>query len=227
MSLIQINNLTKTYQLGNTKVAAVVNASLTIEEGELIAIMGESGSGKSTLLNLIGLLDTPDSGEYFLDQKNIACLSDNQLSTMRNEKIGFVFQSFYLLPRLSVEHNVSLPLLYRGFNITDASKKAYSTLEKIGIAELTKRKPNELSGGQQQRVAIARALIGDPKVILADEPTGALDSVIGKEIIDVFIKLQVEEKCTVIIVTHDSNIGKRCHREIKIKDGKIIQGDKS
>jgi putative ABC transport system ATP-binding protein len=222
LSLIQINNLTKAYQVGNTKVFAVNDVTLTIEEGELIAIMGESGSGKSTLLNLIGLLDTPDSGEYLLDQKNVARLSDNQLSIIRNEKMGFVFQSFYLLPRLSVVHNVSLPLLYRRFSIAGAEEKAYSMLEKIGIAELAKRKPNELSGGQQQRVAIARALVGDPKVVLADEPTGALDSVTGKEIIDVFIKLQEEKKCTVIIVTHDPNIGKRCRREIKIKDGRIV-----
>jgi putative ABC transport system ATP-binding protein len=222
LSLIQINNLTKAYQVGGAKVFAVNDVTLTIEEGELISIMGESGSGKSTLLNLIGLLDTPDSGEYLLDQKNIARLSDNQLSVIRNEKMGFVFQSFYLLPRLSVVHNVSLPLLYRRFSIAAAEEKAYSMLEKIGIAELAKRKPNELSGGQQQRVAIARALVGDPKVVLADEPTGALDSVTGKEIIDTFIKLQEEEKCTVIIVTHDPNIGKRCRREIKIKDGKIV-----
>jgi len=223
LSLIQLINFTKKYQAGNTPVIAVDNANLTVEQGVLVAVMGESGSGKSTLLNLLGLLDTPTEGEYLLENQNVAALSDNELSIIRNKKIGFVFQSFCLLPKLSIVHNVSLPLLYRGYTLYNAKTTAYNMLEKVGIQQLAARKPHELSGGQQQRAAIARALIGDPKVLLADEPTGSLDSVTSKEIMEIFIKLQKEQQCTVIIVTHNPKIGEQCSQLIMMKDGKIIE----
>lgn len=225
MSLIQLTNLTKTYKTGDVSVVAVNHVNLTIESGALVAVMGESGCGKSTLLNLIGLLDTPDEGEYLLENQNVATLSDNELSIIRNQKIGFVFQSFCLLPKLTIIHNVALPLLYRGLSVTQAQTKAYAMLEKVGIAKLAERKPNELSGGQQQRVAIARALVGNPKVLLADEPTGALDSTTSQEIVDIFVKLQQEQQCTVIIITHSPNIGEQCHQIITMQDGKIIKSE--
>lgn len=225
MSLIQLTNLTKTYKTGDVSVVAVNHINLTIESGALVAVMGESGCGKSTLLNLIGLLDTPDEGEYLLENQNVATLSDNELSIIRNQKIGFVFQSFCLLPKLTIIHNVALPLLYRGLSVAEAQTKAYAMLKKIGIAKLAERKPNELSGGQQQRAAIARALIGDPKVLLADEPTGALDSTTSQEIVDIFVKLQQEQQCTVIIITHSQNVGEQCHQIITMQDGKIVKSE--
>lgn len=220
--LIKLNNITKIYQTSETSLKALDNVSLTIEPQELLAIVGASGSGKSTMMNIIGLLDRPTEGEFILNNKNVASLPDNALATLRNRTIGFVFQSFFLLPRLNAEQNVALPLLYRGISTIDAQKQANATLEKVGIAHLAHKKPNQMSGGEQQRVAIARALVGDPDIILADEPTGSLDSKTGQEIIDLFKRLNRDDKRTVIIITHDQDISKQCKRVITLKDGHIL-----
>ncbi len=221
--LVQLNNITKTYQVGKEQIRAINQVSLSISQHELVAIIGESGSGKSTILNLIGLLDRPSEGEYFLNGKNIAAYTDNELANLRNKQIGFVFQSFFLLPRLSVEQNIAMPLLFRNISYSESIKKAKEKLEELHLSYLINRKPHEISGGQQQRIAIARALITDPLIILADEPTGALDSTTGQEIVDLFLNLQKEKNKTVIIVTHNRQIAEQCERTIELKDGVITQ----
>lgn len=220
-SLIELSNITKSYQSGDQTLNALDHINLSIDHGEFIAIMGESGAGKSTAMDIIGLLDEPTSGSYILDSINTNELSDNQKSKIRNEQIGFVFQSFFLLPRLNVIQNIALPLSYRGVNRTEAHALSYKMLEKLNMTQLAHKKPNEMSGGQQQRVAIARALVGNPNVILADEPTGALDSQTGTEIMALFSNLFLNEKKTVIMVTHDPIISSYCHRVIILKDGRI------
>jgi putative ABC transport system ATP-binding protein len=183
--------------------------------------MGVSGSGKSTLMNIIGLLDRPTRGVYILDNKEIGHYSDDELSVLRNQKIGFVFQSFYLLPRLTAVENVGYPLIYRNLPRKEIQHRALAMLDRMGMADRAKHRPNELSGGQQQRVAIARALVGKPSILLADEPTGALDSHVGKEIIDLFISLNQTEGITIVIITHDPNIASRCKRCVRMEDGKL------
>lgn len=221
MSLIKLNNVSKIYQTSEVAVAALREVNLTINKQESVAIIGASGSGKSTMMNIIGLLDRPSSGEFLLNGKNVTTLSDNELADTRNRSIGFVFQSFFLLPRLTAEQNVALPLLYRGLSFLEAKNKAVSMLSKLEIGHLAHNRPRQMSGGEQQRVAIARALVGEPDIILADEPTGALDSRTGQEILNLFIHLNQVEKRTLIIITHDLNVSKQCRRIVRIKDGAI------
>ncbi len=221
-SLIKLNQVSKSYQSGMNVHQALKNVDLEIARGEMIAIMGASGSGKSTLLNILGFLDHATSGNYHFLEQNVSRLRHAELSKIRNQKIGFVFQSFFLLPRFNAVQNVMLPLLYRGENKTATHIKALNLLQKIGLQPFSEYKPNQLSGGQQQRVAIARALIGNPDILLADEPTGSLDSQTGNEVMDLFLRLHAEEKRTIVIVTHDEKISRLCQRTIKIKDGCVV-----
>jgi putative ABC transport system ATP-binding protein len=221
-SLIELNHVDKIYQTGEIAIVALKDINLTINEQELVAIIGASGSGKSTMMNIIGLLDHPTNGEFLLNGRKPADYSDNELARIRNQKIGFVFQSFFLLPRLTAEQNVALPLYYRGISPIETKKCANMMLEKFEIGHLARNYPRQMSGGEQQRVAIARALVGEPDIILADEPTGALDSKTGQEIINLFIHLNRVEKRTIIIITHDSNVSRKCRRIINIKDGSVI-----
>jgi putative ABC transport system ATP-binding protein len=218
--VIETQDLTKTYQMGDQAVHALNGLSVKIARGEVVAIMGPSGSGKSTLMNIIGCLDVPTSGEYELDGERITNLRDDQLAEIRNRKVGFIFQSFNLLPRASALANVELPMRYTG--ITRGRKeRALSALAAVGLEDRTHHRPSELSGGQQQRVAIARAIINDPAIILADEPTGNLDSKSGKEILDLLLRLNQERNTTLIIVTHDPVIAAQTQRIIHIRDGQL------
>src|SRR5512135_81961 len=220
--VIEIEDITKIYKMGETEVYALRGATLTIYEGELVSIMGPSGSGKSTLMNVIGCLDQPTSGLYKLDGVDVHTLKDNQLAEIRNRKIGFVFQQFNLLPRTSALQNVELPLIYSGTSSRQRRDKARKSLEDVGLGDRLHHHPNELSGGQQQRVAIARALVNDPAIILADEPTGNLDSKSGAEIMAIFQRLNREQSITVIFVTHDPQIARHTRRIIRIYDGLIV-----
>ena len=219
-SLIQIRGLVKSYQMGSEQVLALNGVDLDIAAREFVAIMGPSGSGKSTLMNLVGCLDTPTSGSYLLNGREVATLSDDELAAIRNKEIGFVFQTFNLLPRASALHNVELPLVYAGVPKADRLERARKTLAMVDLADRTGHKPNELSGGQRQRVAIARALVMRPSILLADEPTGNLDSQTGEEIMRLFERLHAEGN-TIILVTHERDIADHAHRTIHIRDGKI------
>jgi len=218
-SLIKLENVSKTYRMGENLVHALRGANLDIARGEMTAIVGSSGSGKSTLMNLIGFLDRPTSGRYTYNGTDVANLSEDELADIRNQEIGFVFQSFFLLPRLTALQNVVLPLFYRGLSEEEANQQATAMLTQLHVGHLANNRPNQLSGGQQQRVAIARALVGDPKVILADEPTGALDSDTGNEVMQLFADLHRKEGRTIVIITHDKDISRRCERVMTIKDG--------
>lgn len=222
--MIEVKNLEKVYQNGDIKVPALKNVSLTIKEGEFVAIMGSSGSGKSTFMNILGCLDKPTSGEYLLDGIPIQGRNEEELSDIRNLKIGFVFQSFNLIPRTSSLKNVELPLLYARKNQSDRKEKAISILEKVGLKERIHHMPNELSGGQRQRVAIARALANEPPLILADEPTGNLDSKSGDEVMEIFKSLN-NEGVTIILVTHEPEIAQHCKRVVTFKDGVLIKDE--
>ncbi len=226
MSLIRTVNLWKIYQLGKTKVEALRGVDLVVEEGEYVAIMGPSGSGKSTLMNLIGCLDTPTMGKYYLEGKDVSQLSDDELALIRNRKIGFVFQSFHLLPRTSALHNVELPLIYAGVPKKERIKKAMKALEEVELADRIHHKPNELSGGERQRVAIARAIVNNPSIILADEPTGNLDSKTGAEILDLFDRIHRKGN-TIIVVTHDPEVAARAERIIHLRDGRIEREERN
>lgn len=220
--IIEVRNLVKTFSLENVQVHALRGIFLTIRRGEYVAVMGTSGSGKSTLMNILGCLDQPTSGSYLLDGTAVAGLNRTQLAGVRNEKIGFVFQGFNLLARTTALENVELPILYdRRHRIANPEEAARQALERVGLGERLKHEPNQLSGGQQQRVAIARALVNDPAIILADEPTGALDSKSGQEIMDIILNLNRERGTTVIFVTHDPNIAELTQRVIHILDGEI------
>ena len=221
--IIKLKEISKTYILGKVKIPAIRSISLSIDKNEYVALMGPSGSGKSTLMNLLGCLDTPTSGEYQLNGANVSHLIDNELALIRNKEIGFVFQTFNLLPRMSALENVALPLVYAGVNKYDRLRKAEQMLEKVGLGDRMNHKPNELSGGQGQRVAVARAMINDPSIILADEPTGNLDSKTSLEIMEL-VKQIHEDGNTVIVVTHEADIAKNARRIIRLMDG-IVESD--
>lgn len=225
--MIEVFDLSKYYRNGPIEVKALQSVSIMIGDGEYVSIMGPSGSGKSTLMNLLGCLDTPSSGSYKLDGQEISALTDNGLAQIRNRKIGFVFQTFNLLPRLTALANVELPMIYSGFSRRDRKDKAMAALEKVGLSDRTHHRPNELSGGQTQRVAIARALVNDPTIILADEPTGNLDRETGREIINLFQKLNSEFGVTLVIVTHDIEVGRSAKRLIELVDGKVVKDEKT
>jgi putative ABC transport system ATP-binding protein len=220
MPLIETRDLWKTYVMGDEEIHALRGVSIQIERGEYVAIMGPSGSGKSTLMNLIGCLDTPTKGSYLLNNKEVAAMNDDDLAQIRNEEIGFVFQTFNLLPRATALHNVELPLIYAGVTSKVRQERAKLALEKVDLMSRASHRPNELSGGQRQRVAIARALVNDPSILLADEPTGNLDSKTGNEIMGVFERLHGGGN-TIVLVTHEAEIAAYAHRVIHIRDGQV------
>ena len=224
MTLIRVKNLKKQFQIGSEIVNAIKDISFEVNAGEFISIMGPSGSGKTTLMNIIGCLDTPTSGEYHLDDSEVSLLDDDELAAIRNRKIGFVFQSFHLLTRNTALKNVMLPLTYAGYDKSEATEKAKSVLDKVGLDDRINHKPNELSGGQQQRVAIARALVNNPSIIFADEPTGNLDTKTGEEIMNLFKELHRNGQ-TMIVITHENEIADQTERIITVKDG-LIESDK-
>ncbi len=224
--MININTLSKEYKMGDNKLLALNQVNLSINEGDFVSIMGSSGSGKSTLMNIIGCLDMPTSGEYYFRDNNILTLNSNKLAELRNKDIGFVFQNFNLLPRLNAHENVVLPLLYSGKNLKERNKLALKALESVGLKDRVHHRPNQLSGGQQQRVSIARAIAGSPKLILADEPTGALDSKTGLEIMKILNDLN-SKGITIVLVTHEDDIANYGSRIIKMKDGKILEDRKN
>jgi len=221
--MIQLENITKVYRMGKVEVHALRGVTLSVDRGEMIAVIGASGSGKSTLLNIIGLLDRPTSGRYIFNGVDVSRLSDNQLAEMRNREFGFVFQDFNLLPRATALANVELPLVYAG-SVRRRRERASEALERVGLAERANHKPTELSGGEQQRVAIARALVNNPPLILADEPTGNLDSKSSIEIISIFQNLHQEGK-TVILITHEADIAAQAQRTVRLHDGRITKGE--
>lgn len=220
-TMIEIQSLKKRFQNGEEIVTAIDDVSLTIKQNEFVAIMGSSGSGKSTLMNVLGCLDTPSDGKYLLDNKDVASLSDDELSRIRNEHIGFIFQTFHLLPKLDVIENVKLPLRYSNISAEEANERAFELIERVGLSHRKYHKPFEMSGGQRQRVAIARALINKPSVILADEPTGNLDSKTSSEIMDLLTELHQAGQ-TIVMVTHEDDIAQYAQRTIRMKDGKVL-----
>lgn len=220
--MIQIYDMYKTYQMNNIKIEALKNINLCIKQNEFAAIVGPSGSGKSTLMHMLGCLDTPTSGTYLLEGMSVNSLRDDKLAEIRSHKIGFIFQSFNLIQKLTAMENVELPLIYQGLGIRERIKRTINALKIVGLEDRLHHKPNELSGGQQQRVAIARALVNDPPIILADEPTGNLDTKSGREIMNILKELHKKGN-TIILITHDNNIAKEAKRIIRINDGEIIE----
>lgn len=218
--MIQLVNISKSYQIGTNKVEALDDVSFCIKQGEFIAIVGPSGSGKSTLMNILGILDKATIGEYYLNKKNLTGLSPKKVAKIRNEKIGFIFQQFNLMPRLTSFENIELPLIYRGVGKVERKREVLNSLERVGLLDKQKHLPAQLSGGQQQRIAIARAITGKPEILLADEPTGALDSKTGAEVMELLKEIH-QEGNTLIIITHDINIAKQAERILEIKDGKL------
>jgi putative ABC transport system ATP-binding protein len=221
--VIKLENIKRFFKIGDVEVQALRGVNLTINKGEYVALMGPSGSGKSTLMNLLGCLDTPSAGKYWLSGQDVSQMDDDELAEIRNKEIGFVFQTFNLLPRSTALDNVALPLVYAGYSRTERNERALKTLESVGLADRTDHKPNELSGGQRQRVAIARALINNPSIILADEPTGNLDTKTSYEIMELMEKIH-EQGNTVIIVTHEEDIARRAHRIVRLRDG-VVESD--
>jgi putative ABC transport system ATP-binding protein len=218
--VIVATNLTKVYKMGEVEVNALAGVNINIQRGDVVAIMGPSGSGKSTLMNILGCLDLPSSGDYFLDGEKVSTLKDMELARIRNRKVGFVFQSFMLLPHATALTNVELPMLYAGL-FKSRRERARDALNKVGLGDRMNHHPSELSGGQQQRVAIARAIVNDPSILLADEPTGNLDSKSGREILELILDLNRQHGTTLIIVTHDTDIAEHAHRIIRLCDGQI------
>ncbi|RQW06465.1 ABC transporter ATP-binding protein [candidate division KSB1 bacterium] len=223
--LIELQSIEKIYEIGTVKVPALKGINVTVDKNEYVAIMGPSGSGKSTLMNIVGCLDTPSNGTYMLNDNNVSDMSDDELAEIRNREIGFVFQTFNLLPRASALHNVELPLIYNGTPATKRRKQAEEALDRVGLGDRMHHKPNELSGGQRQRVAIARALVNDPSIILADEPTGNLDSRTGEEIMEIFEDLH-DGGNTIILVTHEEYIAEHSDRIIRLRDG-LVERDEA
>lgn len=223
--IIETHEINKTYKMGSEIIQALKSVSISINRGEYVAFMGPSGSGKSTLMNIIGCLDTPTSGTYILNNKDVSDMTENELAGIRNKEIGFVFQTFNLLPRASCLENVALPLVYAGYSKADREEKAFQTLSNVGLGDRTKHRPNELSGGQRQRVAIARALVNNPSIILADEPTGNLDSKTSHDIMELFHELHSKGN-TIIMVTHEDDIAHYAHRIVRLRDG-LIETDKN
>lgn len=222
--MIVLKDIHKSFYLGPVKVEILKGVEMEVKSGDLLSIIGTSGCGKSTLMNILGFLDTPDEGTYMFEGREMRDLSDVDLSTIRNSKIGFVFQQFFLLPKLSAVENVCLPLVYRGTARKDREERALRMLDKVGMADRSGHKPTELSGGQQQRVAIARALASGPSLILADEPTGALDKNTSREIMDLFSELNREQGITIILITHDPEIARDCSRILRMEDGLVFPG---
>ncbi len=222
-ALIRCQNLERLFVLGDTHFYALKDVSITIEKGELVAVVGASGSGKSTLLNLVGGLDMPTAGEIWLGDNNLADISEPRLAQVRNEWLGFIFQQFNLLPRYDALRNVELPLVYAGWSNVTRRERASELLTRLGLGDHLRKRPTQMSGGQQQRVAIARALSNDPKIILADEPTGALDSKSSQDVIELLVKLNRERGITVIVVTHDENVARQCDRRVRFADGTIVE----
>ncbi len=220
--LIQLQNISKTYGVGDLQVYALKSVDLTIDSGDYCAIMGPSGSGKSTMMNMIGCLDRPTQGDYWLDGRSIAHLTAKQLAGIRNRKIGFIFQQFHLLHQLTAVENVVLPMIYAGVPAGERESRAIMALQRVGLGDRLANRPNQLSGGQQQRVAIARAIVNQPKLLLADEPTGALDTQMSQEILDIFAELN-QQGMTLVMVTHDPEVAQRCRRTITFRDGAILQ----
>ena len=225
MALIEVKNAIKTYSSGDSAFNALDNVSLTVEKGEFVAIMGTSGSGKSTFMNLLGCLDRPNSGTYFLDGIDVLKLKTDELSLIRNQKLGFVFQGFNLISRTSALENVELPMIYKGIPQEERKKRAMHALKIVGLEGREHHMPNQISGGQQQRVAIARAIVNDAPVILADEPTGNLDTRTSIEVMNFFVELNEKMKKTIVLVTHEPDIAEYCKRVVRFKDGKIIQDE--
>ena len=223
--MIILKDVTKTYHMGDTTVHALAGINLEIADGELTAIMGPSGSGKSTLMNILGCLDRPTSGSYSIDGHEVGILNDDELAVMRNKKIGFVFQNFNLLPRMSALQNVALPMVYAGVSKTQRIERAEKALAMVGLEDRKNHRPNELSGGQRQRVAIARSLVNNPAIIMADEPTGNLDSKSGNEIMEIFCELNLQGR-TIILVTHEPEIGAYARRILHVRDGELVRDEK-
>ena len=220
--MISLINIVKRYMMGEEEIMALAGVDLSIARNEYVALIGPSGSGKSTLMNLLGCLDTPSEGKYILNGRDTSTMNDNELAKVRNQEIGFIFQSFHLLPRMSILQNVMQPLVYRGIPAAERAKLAAQALNKVGLGDRMAHRPNQLSGGQRQRVAIARALVGNPSILLADEPTGNLDSKTSAEIMALFDELHQQGQ-TVIVVTHEPDIAAHCHRTLRVSDGKIVQ----
>ena len=220
--MIELSGIGKRYKLGEVEYPALLDVDLVIGDNEFLALTGPSGSGKSTLMNILGCLDTPTEGSYRLDGSEVAGLDDEQLATVRNRKIGFVFQNFYLMPRMTATDNVAQPLIYRGLSPAQRRAHAERALQRVGLGDRMRHRPNEMSGGQRQRVAVARALVGHPELLLADEPTGNLDSRTAREILDLFSQLHAEGQ-TVVIVTHDPGIAANCPRQVRLHDGRVAE----
>ena len=225
--IIELQNLVKTYKIGDTEVRALRGVSYTVDEGDFLAIMGPSGSGKSSLMNILGCLDKPTSGKYFLEGQDVSTFDKNELARIRNRKIGFVFQTFNLLARTTALENVELPLLYSSAHTKERHERALAALDSVGLRDRARHKTNQLSGGEQQRIAIARALLNSPTLILADEPTGNLDTKTSNEIMDIFTKLNVEKGITMVMVTHEPDIACYARKRIYVRDGQIIREERS